>query len=260
MRFPLAFWRLLRVIGHALYAWWVISIRFRRYSQPQRRAWIEQWARRMLTIMGIRLEVRGTPPEHGPALVISNHVSWLDIIALHAARNVRFVSKSGVRHWPLIGTLSTGTGSLYIERERRRDTLRIVHRMAEALREGDLIAVFPEGTIGDGVALLPFHGNLLQAAISADAPIQPVALRYADAASGRTSFAPRYLGPDSLIVSMWRVLMARPLVAHVHFGALQTLQDRSRRTWATALHDEVRALWRVTFPGEGEGDRDSGSR
>ena len=78
------------------------------------------------------------------------------------------------------GWWSSG-GTLFIERERKRDALRVVHQIAAALRAGDIVAVFPEGTTGDGRDVLPFHANLLQAAIATGAPVQPVVLRYRDA-------------------------------------------------------------------------------
>jgi 1-acyl-sn-glycerol-3-phosphate acyltransferase len=238
--------RLLRAIAHAFGGWWTIRFTFPRLSQTERNACVQQWAERMLNLMGIRLAVQGTPPAHGPVLVVCNHLSWLDILTIHAARHVRFVSKSGVRHWPLIGTLATGAGSLYIERERRRDALRVVHHMTEALREGDLIGVFPEGTTTDGQGLLPFHANLLQAAISAGAPVQPAALRFADAATGETSHAPRYIDDDNLISSLWNTLKAPPLLAIVRFGAPQSPAGRERREWARSLHEDVQALRRDT--------------
>ena len=194
--------RLLRAIAHVFGGWWTIRARFPHLSVAEREVHVQQWAERMLNLMGISLTVQGTPPAHGPVLVVCNHLSWLDILTIHAARHVRFVSKSVVRHWPVIGALSTGAGSLYIERERRRDAMRVVHHMTEALREGDVIAVFPEGTTSDGHALLPFHANLLQAAISAGAPVQPAALRFADAATGETSYAPRYIDDDNLLTSV----------------------------------------------------------
>ena len=93
-------------------------------------------------------------------------------------RPARFVSKADVRHWPLLGWLVACGGTLFIERERKRDALRVVHQMAEALQAGETVAVFPEGTTSDGHGLLPFHANLLQAAIATETPVQPVALRY----------------------------------------------------------------------------------
>ncbi|MDN8613236.1 lysophospholipid acyltransferase family protein [Variovorax ginsengisoli] len=239
-----ASWRLLRAIAHMLSGWWTIRFRFERLSPAERAQCVQQWAERLLNIMGIRLTVHGTPPAHGPVLVVCNHLSWLDIVAIHAARHVRFVSKASVRHWPVIGTLSTGAGTLYIERERRRDAVRVVHHMTEALRAGDIIAVFPEGTTSDGHGLLPFHANLLQAAISSGAPVQPAALRFADAASGQNSDAPRYVDDDNLLASLWNTLKAPPLLAIVHFGEPQPSTGRDRRGWAKSLHADVQSLRR----------------
>jgi 1-acyl-sn-glycerol-3-phosphate acyltransferase len=242
MRTLIACWKLARAIAHGLAGWCTIVFIFPRLAPPARNERVQRWAARLLELLDVRLVVHGTPPVHGPLLLVANHLSWLDIVAIHAARHVRFVAKAGVRHWPLIGTLATGAGTLYIERERRRDALRVVHHMTEALSQGDLIAVFPEGTTTDGRTLLPFHANLLQAAISAGAPVQPAALRFADAASGQTSFAARYIDDDTLVGSLWRTLCAPPLLAIVRFGAPQAAGGRERRDWAAALHDEVRAL------------------
>jgi 1-acyl-sn-glycerol-3-phosphate acyltransferase len=239
-----ASWRLLRAIAHMFSGWWTIRFRFARLAPAERAQCVQQWAERMLNLMDIRLTVHGTPPAHGPVLVVCNHLSWLDILTIHAARHVRFVSKAGVRHWPVIGTLSTGAGTLYIERERRRDAVRVVHHMTEALRAGDVIAVFPEGTTSDGHGLLPFHANLLQAAISSGAPVQPAALRFADAASGQNSDAPRYVDDDNLLASLWNTLKAPPLLAIVHFGELQPPAGRDRRGWAKSLHEDVQSLRR----------------
>jgi 1-acyl-sn-glycerol-3-phosphate acyltransferase len=196
----------------------------------------------MLACLGVQLRVIGEVPKTGPVLLVANHISWLDIVVMHAARHCRFISKSDIQHWPLVGTLATAAGTLYIARESRRDALRVVHRMAECLRAHDVLAVFPEGTTGDGSSVLPFHANLLQAAISADAPALPLGLRFADARTGATSFAPCYIGDDTLVGSIWRTLCAQDLVAVVHFGAAQTAQGRDRRTWAAALRKAVIGL------------------
>jgi 1-acyl-sn-glycerol-3-phosphate acyltransferase len=241
-----ACWRLLHAVVHALAGWWTIRFTFPGLSQPERNARVQAWSKRMLGIMGITLKVQGTPPSGGPVLLICNHLSWLDITCIHAARHVRFVSKSDVKGWPLIGTLSTGSGTLYIERERRRDALRVVHHMTEALRNGDMIGVFPEGTTSDGRGLLPFHANLLQAAISSGAPVLPAALRFADAATGETSQAPRYIDDDNLLASLWNTLRAPPLLAIVRFGEPQDPHGRDRRAWAQSLHQDVQQLRRET--------------
>ena len=194
-----ASWRLGRAVLHALRGLATIVFVFPRRGEQQRNAHVQAWALRMLALLGIRLELHGEPPATGPVLLVANHISWLDILVMHAARHCRFVAKAEVRHWPLIGTLASGGGTLYIERESRRDAMRVVHHMAESLKRGEIVAVFPEGTTSDGRELLPFHGNLIQAAISADAPAQPVALCFLDSATRETSFSPCYIGDDSFV-------------------------------------------------------------
>lgn len=237
-----AVWKILRALVHALAGWLTICLLFPRWSQQRRDATVQAWAQRMLRILGIPLHVQGQAPARGPLLMVANHLSWLDILVMHAARHCRFVSKSDVKRWPLIGTLATGAGTLYIEREKRRDAMRVVHHMAESLKAGDIVAVFPEGTTSDGKQLLPFHANLMQAAISADAPVLPVALRFLDQRTGRDSEGPLYLGDDTLVGSLWRTLAGRPFVAHVRFGEPQVAQGRDRRAWAQDLRDAVEAL------------------
>lgn len=242
MRSVQAVWKLWRALVHALAGWLTVTLLFPRWTQQRREATVQAWAQRMLRILGIPLHVQGHAPARGPILLVANHVSWLDILVLHAARHCRFVSKSDVRHWPLIGTLATGGGTLYIEREKRRDAMRVVHHMVESLKAGEIVAVFPEGTTGDGRALLPFHANLIQAALSAHAPVQPVALRYLDGRTGKDSDGPLYLGDDTLVASLWRTLAGRPFVAHVRFGEPQSDAGRDRRKWAEELREAVAIL------------------
>jgi len=196
----------------------------------------------MLARLGIRLVVKGVPATQGPVLLVANHISWLDITSLHAARYCRFVSKADVKGWPLIGALASGVGTLFIERASRRDAMRVVHHMADSLRAGDVVAVFPEGTTSDGVQLLPFHANLLQAAITAKVPVQPVALQFLDARTGQRSLAPSYVGDDTLLGSVWRTVRAHGITVQITFGALQTAQGRDRRAWADDLRRAVEQL------------------
>lgn len=244
MRQARAAGRLLRALAHIAGGMWTILTLFPRIGQPAKEARVQIWAMAMLKLVGIELAVRGTPAADGPVLLVANHLSWLDIVVLHASRYCRFVSKSDIKHWPLVGTLAGGAGTLYIERESRRDAHRVVHHMAERLKLGDVLAVFPEGTTGDGMKLKPFHANLLQAAIVTNAPVQPVALRFVDADTGQTSFAPRYIDDDSIFVSIWETLNVRHLRAEVVFGEPQQCQGRDRRTWAADLQKEVERLLR----------------
>jgi 1-acyl-sn-glycerol-3-phosphate acyltransferase len=234
--------RLVRGLLHVMAGFWLIYVRFPQLQPSHREAAVQAWAQRLLALWGIRLVVTGAPPHQGPVLVVANHISWLDILVLHAARHCRFVSKADVKHWPLIGALAIGSGTLFIERASRRDAMRVVHHMADALRAGEVVAVFPEGTTSDGIHLLAFHANLIQAAISADAPVVPVALRFVDTLSGQTSLAPCYIGDDTLLQSLWRTLCASGITAIVSYGEPQHAEGRDRRAWARELHDTIDVL------------------
>ena len=235
-------WRLVRALAVAVGGWATIVFLFPGMSAAARQQRVQAWARRMLRVLGVMLEVQGNPYVEGPLLLVANHISWLDILVMHAARHCRFVSKSDVKHWPLIGTLATGGGTLYIERESRRDAMRVVHRMAASLRSGEVLAVFPEGTTTDGSSVMRFHGNLIQAAISVDAPAQPVALRFIDVATGGASLTPSYIGDDSLVGSLWRTVSGPPVAAILTFGQPQCAHGRDRRQWALDLRTAVELL------------------
>ena len=234
--------KLLRGIWHVLVGWFTIYFRFPQFTPAQREARVQAWAMQLLRIWDIDLEVRGKPVMTGPALLVSNHISWLDILVIHATRHCRFVSKSELREWPLLGTLATGAGTLYIERENRKDAMRMVKEMTRALNSGDVLAVFPEGTTGDGLDLLPFHANLLQSAIDAQGPVQPLALQFIDAQTNEISMAARFVGDDTLVSSVWSTLNARRLKAVVNFGEIEMAQGQDRRAWAQTLRGKVMGL------------------
>lgn len=238
----LAAWRLARALVHVLAGLLTILLRFPRLSAEQRELRVQIWSRALLACLGVRLQVQGPAALPGPLLIVANHISWLDIASLHAARYCRFVSKADVARWPLIGRLAGGVGTLFIQRESRRDAMRVVHHMAERLRAGEVLAVFPEGTTSDGSGLLPFHANLLQAALAADAPVQPVSLQYLDGRSGQRSAAPAYVGDDTLLASLWRTARARDLTVRLVFGQPQQAHGRDRRRWAQDLREQVLSL------------------
>jgi len=182
--------------------------------------------------------VQGAPGP-GPLLVVANHVSWLDIAALHAScPEARFVSKADVLRWPVLGMMVRGAGTLSIERSSKRDALRVVHEVAEALRQGHTIAVFPEGTTSDGRGVLPFHANMLQAAISAEAPLQAAVLRFSDARHA-VSPAAEFIGETTLLQSIWRVVSADGLRVHVRWLAPLPSAHGERRELARTLQAQV---------------------
>jgi len=233
-----AVWRLLRAVTHGLHGLAIVLLRFPRLDAAARQARIAWWARKMIAVLGMGLDVRGAF-RPGAKLIVANHISWLDIMAVHAVcPQARFVSKADVQAWPVIGRLVGAAGTLYIVREKARDALRVVHQMADALATGDTVAVFPEGTTGLGHEPLPFHANLLQAAIATQVPVQPVALRYADALHA-VSPAADYTGDISLARSLWMLACAQGLCVRVEILPAESVQHADRRALATRLRREI---------------------
>jgi 1-acyl-sn-glycerol-3-phosphate acyltransferase len=240
MRSLVAALNFLRGVLHLLRGMWTIATRFPKSDAQQRAELIADWSRGLLRLLNVTVRVQGMPAQSGPMMVVMNHISWLDILVLLAAQPVSFVSKAEVRHWPLIGWLATNVGTLYIERGNRRDALRVVHQIADALRDDQLIAIFPEGTTSDGRQVLPFHANLMQAAISAASPVQPVALRFLEA-SGQISMSPAYIGDDTLVSSVWRMLRADPVTAQLEFLEPVASSGLERRVLAAQLEGLISA-------------------
>ena len=237
-----ACWKLARALLHAIIGLITILILFPRITPENRQRRVQVWSAEMLVCLGLELRVTGQPAATGPMLLAANHISWVDITALHAARFCKFVSKADVKHWPLIGALASGVGTLFIERESRRDAMRMVHHMAQSLRDGDVLAIFPEGTTSDGTGLRPFHANLFQAAISADAPVQPVAINFIDIQSGKLTTAPGYINDDTLLVSVWRTLCTPGIAVVINFGVPQRAEGHDRRAWAAQVREAVQQL------------------
>jgi 1-acyl-sn-glycerol-3-phosphate acyltransferase len=238
MRGAIALARLLRCFLHLLHGMAVMT-RFPGLDEAGRHARIGWWSAALVRHLGLMLHVRGTAPRPGATLVVANHVSFLDIAAIHAAiPQARFVSKADVLAWPLLGWLIRNAGTLFIERERKRDALRVVHAMAESLQRGETVAVFPEGTTGAGDVPLPFHANLLQAAIATATPVQPVVLRYATPEE-HVATAAQFLGETTLLQAVWRMASARGLAVHVEILPPVATAHADRRALAEHLRQLV---------------------
>jgi len=238
MRAVVALWRLARLLLHVVHGLLIVWLRFPRLDRPGRHARIRWWSAKMLALLGVRLQLGGAG-RPGAKLVIANHVSWLDIAAMHAVLpEARFVSKADIKHWPVVGMLVRGVDTLFIERASKRDALRVVHQTAEALKGGDTVAVFPEGTTGAGPELLPFHANLLQAAIATELPIQPVALRWHEPGE-RFSTAARFIGDTTLLQSLWRVASARGLGVEIQVLPAVATAHADRRALAEHLREQI---------------------
>jgi len=210
---------------------------------------VRRFSRQLLVILGVRLTVSGEPPRaaDAPAMLVANHVSWLDIFAINAAHAMRFVAKSEIRRWPLIGWLCAQGGTLFIERAQRRHTLNINAQIVAGLKAGDTFAVFPEGAITSGDVVLPFHASLLQPALACNARLFPVAVRYTRA-DGSLCFEADYEGAKTLLDSL-RLILTQPVI-HVHLQFLPPLacDARHRRDLADDAAAQIAAALNLPAP------------
>lgn len=231
--------RLLRLALHFVEALFRAAFLYPRASGPDQTQMLRRWSFKLLSILNVRLRVEGTPPPaSGAVLVVANHVSWLEIFLLFTVLRMRFVAKAEVRSWPLAGWLCLRTGTLFIERERRQATGRVNQSMTAALKAGDAVGVFPEGTTTNGAWLRHFHASLLQPAVLAGAPVCPVALRYHDG-QGRVSTAPAYVDDLSFWDSVKNILAAPEIHAVLHFLPPIPSAGRNRRELARLAEEAI---------------------
>ncbi|TNC23367.1 lysophospholipid acyltransferase family protein [Amycolatopsis alkalitolerans] len=175
--------------------------------------------RSVLRAFGVRLVVHGGEEfrrgEAGRgALVVNNHISWLDIVAVNAVRPMRALAKKEIAAWPVLGGLVARGGSIFLDRERLSTLPATMAELADALRGGSLVSVTPEGTTWCGLAAGRFAPATFQAAIDGGVPVRPLALRYR-LGDGRETTQPAFIGPESLIDSLRRVARLRGLVLEV---------------------------------------------
>ncbi len=215
-----------RLIVNLLVGLAIVAFYFPFASTARRASLVRWWSRGVLHICKMRLQVRGVLRERGTMLLL-NHVSWLDIYVVNACGPARFVAKSEIRRWPLFGFLAHRTGTLFLERGRRHAVHRLNQTVADLLRAGDLVGVFPEGTTSDGADLLPFHANLIQGALDAGVPVQPVALRYRKR-DGSPCREVAIIGETSLFESIKYSLLAGPVTVRLDFLEPIETHGRSR--------------------------------
>jgi 1-acyl-sn-glycerol-3-phosphate acyltransferase len=193
-----------------------------------RREWlIANWSRLMMRACGAVVreipvpgaqslsDMRGQHGEGRGRMLLANHISWLDIFAIDSLAPASFAAKAEIAGWPLAGTLVARAGTVFIERGKRHAVHAVIRDLAARMSQGLRAAVFPEGTTSDGTRLLPFHGNLAQAALEAGVPMVPIGLRYIDP-DGEPSHAALFIGDTTFLQSIWRITGHPRLIAEIH--------------------------------------------
>jgi len=175
---------------------------------------LRNWSRLFLRCFGVRVERRGEPL-HDPVMFVANHGSWMDISVLHAIRPADFVAKAEIGRWPLVGWMARRGGTIFHRRGSTDSLAQVMTVMSDRLRAGRSIAAFPEGGTAPAGTLKVFHARILQAALDAAAPVQPVALRYLR--NGAPAPDMLFTPGEGFLHNVIRVLATRSLTAEVHF-------------------------------------------
>ena len=243
---PGRLWRVARLLGHLMAGLGLVSFRYGKLNRAGRAHAGRDWSRRLLRLTGVEIRVIGNQPELIPAntLLVANHVSWLDIFAMCSVSMSRFVAKSEIRRWPVLGWLVTRAGTLYIERGSRRDAMRVNDMLANAMLSGDAMAVFPEGTTTDGARLLPFKASLFESALRAGSVVQPVAIRYLNA-KGELSTAAPYIDQIHFLGSVWRLLSERQTIVELTFPTPYHAVNQSRHQLALTAYARIAGALRL---------------
>lgn len=206
-------------------------------SDAKRLALKASWAAALLDALGIEVEADLTHAVPG-ALLVANHISWIDIYVINAALPAAFVSKEEVRHWPLIGWLAAKNDTVFLRRGSRGHARVINQQVAEILAKGKHVAVFPEGTTTDGRRLLHFHAALIQPALAAGRPVLPVAISYWEL-DGQRSLAPRYDGDISMGQCTAAILGRKRLIARLVTTPLRGLNGEDRKQVAAEAREAI---------------------
>ena len=203
---------------------------------------IHIWSSTLLRIFKIRITIHGDREllnDRQSALIVSNHVSWIDIHVVNTVSPVIFVAKSDVAKWPIFGWIARRIGTIFIVREKISDIKRVLNLMAQYLVSRKMVCIFPEGTSTDGKTVLNFRSNLFQAAIQSKTRVIPICIAYKE--KGRYSDVTAFIGEMGLIDSIKKMLKSSDMEVHVHI--LEPLSDiDSRQELADRAHQLIRTV------------------
>ena len=250
MKIILYYLRIARIAAHLAYGMLICMALFPYLSKQARQHRIQRWSLKLLKLFRVRVNL-DLAEVSAHSLIVSNHTSWLDIFVLNSLAPCRFVAKSDIRSWPLLGWLAAQTGTIFIARGKNRDVHRVHQYLVDQLQAGERIAFFPEGTTAMQGQVLPFHANLFEAAIQAAVPVQPFVIRYLNAEC-EPHHAVDFIGEMTFAESAVKILQAGEVVVHLlSLDAIST-ENTHRRELAAAARFAVAAALNVELDMQGE--------
>jgi 1-acyl-sn-glycerol-3-phosphate acyltransferase len=244
-------WVFLRVMLHLFAGLATAAIFFPWINATNRDRRIKRWSIALLAILRIDVDVQMQQDAESASgeLIVANHVSWLDIFVINSLQPCRFVAKADIRSWPALGWLCEKSGTIFIARGKQREIRRVYEGLVISLQKGERIAFFPEGTTAAQGTLLSFHPNLFEAAIEADVPVQPYALRYVDA-KGNLHGAADFIGDMTFVDSMLLIMRSGRMTAQLMPLPLIESTGMHRRDLAVAAHQSIAVRLGYAFESE----------
>jgi 1-acyl-sn-glycerol-3-phosphate acyltransferase len=224
--------------------WFIAFVRGSRVTSQQRAEWMHFCGRMVMAALGIRARVEGQLPA-GSTLIVSNHLSYLDIMIVSRAVPCAFVAKQEIGSWPFFGPLAKMGGAIFVDRENRASSWETAEEMTERLAEGVPVVLFPEGTSTDGGEVIRFHPTLFAPAVEGWLPVVPAAVFYEMRGAG-TERDLCWFGDETFLPHLLRVLEVDGFTAVVRFGTAEIYPDRQTAAWRG--HDAVAAM-RAKFRG-----------
>lgn len=217
--------------------------RFPHFNRDQKLTAIQRWAKKILALLNV--EVKPLPHEDSteraelPALLVANHVSWLDILVIQSIHPSIFVAKREVGSWPVVGLLAKACGVIFVDRSSASAARDMVKDVADALQRGYSVAGFPEGTSSVGRAVQLFHANLFEAALLRDCLVQPIALRYQDPETHTICTEAAFIDDLGFLESLHQVMKKKHIVTQVRIEKRLPPTGHSRRTLAHLSYQSV---------------------
>jgi 1-acyl-sn-glycerol-3-phosphate acyltransferase len=225
--------RLVSAFGHAF---WILWIKFPRLTRERKLEEIRNWSQKTLDILGIQV-MHETPVhianfEAPPRLLVANHVSWIDALIIQTIQPSVFVAKAEVKSWPIVGSIATGCGVVFVNRGSPASARLMVDELSSALHHGYCVAGFPEGTSSEGSSVKLFHGNLFEAAINHNIQVQPLAIRYTNPHTGALCMKAAFIGDIGFVQSLHQVISSNGIQAKVQLCDVLSPEGHTRRTLA----------------------------
>jgi 1-acyl-sn-glycerol-3-phosphate acyltransferase len=229
------------MLAHAAAAALILRFVYPRVSHERHRSLLRWWSAKLLRILNIGTVVEGEPPRGDAAMIVANHISWIDIFLISSVRPTRFVAKSEIRGWPIAGWIADRAGTLCSRRDQLRDMARIDARVRAMLAEGDCVGLFPEGITTEGDELRKFHSSLFEPAVANGARVHPAAIRY-EHPDGTICRQMSFIGERTFMESMALIVRQKAVRARITFAPAVETSGASRRDVASAVETEIASL------------------